>query len=115
MNLSSQQVLETPAPGPLSRERDERPRAKNEEPPLASAEIQGNVFPGFLKDYQTLIFLRIAEPSAFSTWLKELVPSIATMDEVLSFNRIFKAMRFRRGSECQTVKATWVNIAFSFA
>src|SRR5262249_40983641 len=40
-------------------------------------------------------------------------PCIATMDEVLSFNRLFKAMRARRGDEPTGLVGTWVNIAFS--
>lgn len=40
---------------------------------------------------------------------------MATAAEVLAFNRLFKAVRDRRGSESHTVQSTWINIAFSFA
>src|SRR5262245_52009828 len=113
MIVSPKPVLETPSPGPLHRERPERPRADHAESLLDVSEIQGNIFPGFLKDHQTLLFLRITEPAAFAAWLKNLAPFIATMDEVLTFNRLFKALRSRRKTECQTVKATWINVAFS--
>jgi Dyp-type peroxidase family len=106
-------VLEAPALGALHQE--ESPEPRHPEPPLAARQIQGNIFPGFLKDHQCLLFLKIADPAAFAGWLERLVPFIATMDEVLAFSRLFKAMRFRRKTECQTVKATWINIAFSFA
>src|SRR5205823_3102867 len=115
MSISPRPVLETPALSPLRQEQIERPKAKHEEPLLDIRDIQGNIFPGFLKDHQSLLFLRIADPAAFAVWLGALIDFIATMDEVLTFNRLFKAVRFRRKTECQTVKATWINVAFSFA
>jgi hypothetical protein len=33
---------------------------------------------------------------------------------VLTFNRLFKAIRRRRGHDSNAVKATWVNITFSY-
>jgi Dyp-type peroxidase family len=86
------------------------------EPKLAVDQIQGNILPGFLKDFETLLFLRIDDDdvSACKAWLKEIIPLIATADEVLLFNRLFKAIRFRRGKRSNAVKATWVNIAFSY-
>jgi Dyp-type peroxidase family len=85
------------------------------EPRLETDQIQGNIIPGFLKDYRTMLFLRINDVPAFRVWLKAFIPFIATADEVLAFNRLFKAMRFRRKTECHTVKATWINAAFTFA
>jgi|SRR5215831_259544 len=84
---------------------------------LAADQIQGNILAGFNKDYQTFLFLRIVDDSAEKTdvkrWLKSQIPFIATTEEVLAFNRLFKAVRYRskRGG---AVKATWVNIAFSY-
>ena len=83
------------------------------EPKLAVDQIQGNILPGFLKDFETLLFLRIDNVSACKAWLKEITPLIATANEVLTFNRLFKAIRIRRGQRSNAVKATWVNIAFS--
>lgn len=90
--------------------------AKNKfpEPKLAVDRIQGNILPGFLKDFETLLFLRIDDVPASILWLKERIPLIATADEVLTFNRLFKEIRFRRGQNSNAVKATWVNIAFSY-
>src|SRR5438270_504272 len=110
MPISAKPILEAPAAGPLFREETRQAKGRLEEPLLDVAQIQGNIFPGFLKDHQSLLFLRIAEPRAFAGWLRGLVPFIATLEEVVSFNRLFKAMRFRRKTECQTVKATWINI-----
>jgi Dyp-type peroxidase family len=86
-----------------------------EEPALRVDQIQGNILAGFNKDNQTLIFLRIEEPKQFRKWLQTLVPFVATTEEVLSFNRLFKSIRSRRGVETHTVSATWLNVAFSFA
>lgn len=89
--------------------------AATTEPRLRTDQIQGNIIPGFLKDHRTMLFLQIKDVKAFRVWLKALIPFIATADEVLAFNRLFKEMRFRRQTECNTVKATWINVAFSFA
>src|SRR5207249_4196048 len=43
------------------------------------------------------------------------VKFVATSAEVVAFNRLFKSIRFRRGHESSAVKATWMNIAFSYA
>jgi len=82
------------------------------EPVLELDQIQGNVIPGFSKSHETLLFLRIVDVSYCKRWLKEITPLIATAEEVLSFNRLYKALRTRRGYA--TVQATWVNIAFSY-
>lgn len=44
-----------------------------------------------------------------------MTPFIATVEEVLAFNRLFKTIRKRRGTETRTVEANWLNIAFSFS
>lgn len=75
--------------------------------------IQGNILAGFNKDHQALLFLKVTAPAKAKRWLQFITPSIATMDEVLSFNRLFKAMRARRGDEPCGLVATWLNIAFS--
>jgi Dyp-type peroxidase family len=104
--------FEAPAAGPLSL--PGAPVDRQKEPNLAVNQIQGNIFPGFLKDHQTLLFLRIDDAPAFSRWLEGFVPFVATTEDVLAFNRLFKSLRRRQGEECG-VQATWLNIAFSFA
>ncbi len=84
------------------------------EPVLAIHQIQGNILAGFTKDFQTLIFLHIDRAREFKPWLASQVNFIATTAEVLAFNRLFKEIRTRRGQESNAVKATWINIAFSF-
>jgi Dyp-type peroxidase family len=81
---------------------------------LAADEIQGNVLPGFNKDFQRLLFLRVTDVLSAKRWLASLVEPLATMREVTQFNALFRAMRVRRGREVQGLSATWVNIAFTF-
>ncbi len=108
-------VRETPAPSPWSSTRagppvpDERP-----EPILAMENIQGNVVAGFNKDFQTLLYFQIDDARQFKPVIAELGHRVATAEEVLTFNRLFKQVRNRRGYS-GTLKATWINVAFSFA
>lgn len=116
---NEENLREAPAPTPLpsgmkdaahpdvgedSEIKEERLRVEN---------IQGNILGGFNKDFQTLLFYRIEKAADFKKWLKGFVPFIATSAEVIAFNRLFKSVRTRRGRETNTVKATWINIAFS--
>ena len=117
--MISRPVREAPASSPSPRGRVDPAHpdvsiGQHPEPRLAVDQIQGNILPGFLKDFQTLLLLKIDHVADCKQWLKDLVPLIATADEVLTFNRLFKAIRYRRQRESNAVKATWVNIAFSF-
>jgi Dyp-type peroxidase family len=85
-----------------------------EEPLLSIHNIQGNILVGFNKDFQTLLFLEIVDAFLFKRWLKPWIPFVATTAEVLAFNRLFKQLRERRLGWPHTVKATWMNIAFSY-
>jgi Dyp-type peroxidase family len=84
------------------------------EPEVAVDEIQGNIVAGFNKDNQSLIFLEIQDTRVFKTWMQAIVPFIATTEEVLQFNRLFKMIRARRCVESRAVLSTWLNVAFSF-
>src|SRR5438552_6288647 len=88
------------------------PADKPEEPQLDVDQIQGNILAGFNKDNQTLIFLAIREPKKFKLWLRAITPFVATTEEVLQFNRLFKLIRARRKVESRAVLSTWLNIAF---
>lgn len=112
--MNQQSVRSAPAPKPLtSPVAGAADMAAPDEPILRVNNIQGNILGGFNKDHQTLLFLEIEEPDAFKRWLKTQIQFIATASEVIAFNRLFKATRKRRGRE-GALKATWVNIAFSF-
>jgi Dyp-type peroxidase family protein len=75
--------------------------------------IQGNIIPGFNKDHQHFLFYRIRSRRAAKRWLRWIAPLIASMEEVLSFVRMHRALRFRLGLREPPLCATWVNIAFS--
>src|SRR5256885_3979090 len=90
-----------------------RPDA-HDEPLLHVKNIQGNIVAGFSKDFQTLLFLRIDDVRSFKAWLGDFRPLVATAEEVLAFNRLFKRTSDRRGYS-GTVKASWINIAFTHA
>lgn len=78
------------------------------EPLLPTKQIQGNILPGFNKDFQTLLFLKITNVPSFKRWLGSLMPSVTTMARVLDF----RCQLLRSGAR---PKATWLNIAFSHA
>jgi Dyp-type peroxidase family len=61
-----------------------------------------------------LLFLKIEHVDNCKIWLRDLTSLIATAEEVLAFNRLFKALRVRRGRDTKAIQATWVNIAFSY-
>ena len=107
-------VREAPSPIPLLCGLDDASHPKaNKEPVLAINQIQGNILAGFNKDFQTLIFLHIDRAKDFKPWLASQIGFIATTAEVLAFNRLFKEVQARRGQESNTIKSTWINIAFS--
>lgn len=91
-----------------------------EEPPedvfesAARRTIQGNIIPGFNKDHQHFLFFRMGDVCRARRWLAAIRPSISSMEEVLTFVRAHRALRLRRGEAEPGLKATWVNIAFSY-
>ena len=84
------------------------------EPLLNVDQIQGNILAGFNKDFQTFLFLEILDVAGAKAWLANVAPEVATLAEVLAFNRLFKQMRARRGAETPGLSATWFNLAFSY-
>jgi len=90
-----------------------------DEPLLNVKNIQGNIIPGFNKDFQVLLFLKIenGKESNFRRWLEALIPGVTTMEHVLAFRSFLQkeqgATKLREGSP--KLKLTWRNIAFSHA
>jgi Dyp-type peroxidase family len=86
--------------------------------PLQPSDVQGNIFPGFKKDHQAFLFVRFPGTTLdlqARAWLAELRPSIAAADEVQAFNALYKIVHAHRpGRESEAVRATWVNVGFSF-
>src|SRR4051812_48917506 len=98
-----------PVPASLSPVQGPEVPGAPEEPVLDVHEIQGNVLVGFNKDHQTFLFFRITDPGPTKQWLKAVAPQIASTAEVLSFRRLFRALRARRGAEASGMTATWIN------
>jgi len=98
----------------LTQAPDSKSVKETKEPELEIDQIQGNILAGFNKDNQTLIFLDIHDRKKFKLWLRAITPFVATTEEVLQFNRLFKLIRSRRKVESRAVLSTWLNIAFSF-
>lgn len=91
--------------------------AQVDEPILNVKNIQGNIIPGFNKDFQALLFLKIEDGKEdnFRRWLEALVPYITTMEQVLSFRSLLKEEKQAGKSpkDPPEIKITWRNIAFS--
>jgi Dyp-type peroxidase family len=79
----------------------------------ARANIQGNIIPGFNKDHQHFLFFRIRKVRRAKQFLRWIAPLITSMEEVLAFVRVHRALRRRLGVTEPPMSATWVNIAFS--
>jgi Dyp-type peroxidase family len=77
------------------------------------ANIQGNSIPGFNKDHQHFLFLRIGSIAACKKWLRKIAPQISSLDEVLAFVRAHRSLRLRMGVKEPPLTSCWVNIAFS--
>lgn len=86
-----------------------------DEPILRMRNIQGSIVPGFNKSHRTLLFLKVDNGSLdiFRAWLRDQIPFVATADEVLAFNNLFKASRVKRKRE-GTVKSTWMGLSLSY-
>ena len=79
----------------------------------AQSDIQGNIIPGFNKDHQHFLFLRICKTKEAKVFLRETPPRISTMEEVIAFRRLYRSKRFLLGRHNTYLCSTWVNIGFS--
>jgi len=79
----------------------------------ARDDIQGNIIPGFNKDHQQFLFLRFGTAESARRWCGGIAPSLASMHEVLSFRREFRAQRLALGVREPGMRASWVSVAFS--
>ncbi|MEM9366894.1 MAG: Dyp-type peroxidase [Planctomycetota bacterium] len=77
------------------------------------ATIQGNIIPGFNKDHQEFLFLRIDSVANAKTWLQWIAPKISSLRDVLPFVRAHRAARFERGVAEPGLTSCWINIGFS--
>ena len=63
----------------------------------AQSDIQGNIIPGFNKDHQHFLFFRIRNPKRAKLFLRDILPRISTMEEVIAFRRLYRSKRFLLG------------------
>ncbi|HYG81176.1 MAG TPA: Dyp-type peroxidase [Pyrinomonadaceae bacterium] len=90
------------------------PVSRDNEPILDADDIQGNILGGFAKQFQSVLFLKICNISAFKRWLLPLKPRITSSAEVIACKHN-PAHQF--GEQYQTAQGqtkTWINIAFSY-
>lgn len=83
------------------------------EPVLDVHDIQGNILAGFNKDTQILMALVIEDVPKAKAWLRAAHPFVSSTSQVLHFNRLFRSIRARTGSEPVGLAATWFNLAFT--
>lgn len=84
-------------------------------PLRTSTDIQGDILAAFNKDHRMYLFLRFSDQASGRAWLKELLPSIATTKSVADFNAAFSAAKAaNHGADPSNMKATWVNVSFTF-
>jgi len=77
--------------------------------------IQGNIFGGFNKDFQTFAILRFKDSKRGRSWIKEIAGDISPSLKVLQFNQQFKALLAEGIAKPETlISAVWTNLAFSF-
>jgi Dyp-type peroxidase family len=81
-----------------------------------SVEIQGDILAGFNKDYRTYLFLQFPDTVRARAWLGALAPLIAPTIVVAAFNERFSAAhQAQGGADPPNLKATWVNVSFTYA
>jgi Dyp-type peroxidase family len=78
---------------------------------LRAENIQGNITPGFRSPQQAFLLARLPDNTASArSWLHELQPEITSAREVETFFE----RRSQAGPTSRSVRATWVNVAFSW-
>jgi Dyp-type peroxidase family len=95
-------------------------------------QVQGNITPGFRKDFVSLLFLRFPD-AAFAAplgsspaaarvraWLGSLLPHIASAEEVATYNRLYRLVKGRirdtaveQDGVQRFTRTTYVNVAFT--
>ena len=95
-------------------------------------QVQGNITPGFRKDFVSLLFVRFPDaafvaplgssPAAarVRAWLGSLLPHIASAEEVATYNRLYRLVKGRirdtavgQDGVQRFTRMTYVNVAFT--
>jgi Dyp-type peroxidase family len=92
---------------------NQRINAMNTSTPRLS-NIQGNIFGGFNKDFQTFLFLNFKDACTGRAWIDEIAGSISNSADVLKFNNQFKALKAQGLKPETIISATWTNLALAF-
>jgi Dyp-type peroxidase family len=99
----------------LSRHTGPATTAAPDEPILDICDIQGNVVPGFNKPHQYVLCFALGEVKQGKQFLREILPHVSTLEEVLAFRRLYRARKKRLGRKPkEELNATWLNVAFSY-
>ncbi|MCC9309392.1 Dyp-type peroxidase [Kitasatospora sp. RB6PN24] len=77
--------------------------------------IQGDVLAGFKKDQMVLLMLTFEDGIRARSWLRRVIPRIATTRQVAEFNRAFSAARKLSGGDPTALKATWMGLSFTYS
>jgi hypothetical protein len=85
-----------------------------DEPLLDLDDIQGNIYPGFNKDHQTLRFLTIADVPQARLALADLVRDVATSSMVRRYATLRAAIKAQRAGGPSGLTATWLNLALGY-
>lgn len=91
-----------------------------DEPMLDGDEIQGNVVPGFMKAHQDLLVFRIRDVHQARAFLRELAPTLTTLNQAMPSVLAVRAGRTLQPSSRQlglvppAVDDVWTNIAVSY-
>jgi Dyp-type peroxidase family len=92
-------------------------------------QVQGNIIPGFLNDFQQFLFVRFPSGTAARRWLAELFPEVSSAREIATFSLLRQLLRHppkvrAPGSTkawlgrpdrmvSRFVKTTWINVGLS--
>ena len=85
------------------------------EPLLTADDIQGNIAPGFGKQYQLFVSLKLHEATAGRWLLKALLPAVTPMSEVYHQVQQRKQYLSEGKTPPDDLHTTWLNLAISAA
>jgi Dyp-type peroxidase family len=85
----------------------------NDEPLLDLDDIQGNILPGFKKDSQHYVFLRIVDVPRSKSWLSKIAPRLSSAREVREAHAMWKGLRLRHGRDPDNLDFLFINCAIS--
>src|SRR5205807_8726266 len=85
-----------------------------DEPIIDLEDVQGNVYPGFNKDHQTLKLLAIADLPPARLALGKIASDVSTSAVVRAYSLVRAAIKAQRAGGPSNLTATWMNIAFGY-